>query len=166
MNVNQQNMLQQFFEQQQSNINGFPGVGFQTNQQMPSSFNGPAAGSNPFMTNSNFRQQNGVSNRFGLNENDSFDMQSPQNTQLQQVFPNFMDPRMACFDPRNRPSFDPNGMMPGLDGFTGSSSFPGKIRMGDMATMFGNPAAMAAIQRQRMSMFSQGRDNVSLFSHK
>ena len=167
MNVNQhqqQNMLQQFFEQQQGNINGFPGAGFQTNQQLPSSFNGPSSGSNPFLTNSNYRQQNGMTSRFGMNEqSESFDMQSPPNPQSQQQgFPNFMDPRMGGFDPRNRPNFDPNGLMSGMDGFSGNSSYPGKMRMNEMAAMFSNPAAMAAFQRQRMSMFGQGRENVSV----
>ena len=95
----------------------------------------------------------------------NFDMQSP-NTQ---AFPNFMDPRMSGYDPRSRPNFDPNGMMPpGMDSYGNNSGFSSKMRMNEMAAMFNNPAALAAMQRQRMSsMFTQGRDNVSLliFNH-
>lgn len=158
--MNQQNMMQQFFDQQQANVNGFPGTGFQGNQQIPGSYgNGPTAGSNPYMANSNIRQQNGLS-RYGMNESETFDMQSPSNSQTPPNFQNFMDPRLSGFDPRNRPNFDPNGMMPGMDAFNGNGSFPGKMRMNEMAAMFNNPAALAAFQRQRMAgMFNAGREN-------
>ena len=161
--MNHQNMMQQFFDQQQqqSNMNGFPGSSFQPNQQIPNSYNGPTGGPNPFMANSSFRQQNGLS-RFGMSESDNFDMQSPPiSTQTQQGFPNFMDPRMGGYDPRSRPNFDPNNMMPGMDGYGGNSNYSAKMRMNEMAAMFGNPAAIAALQRQRMNMFGQGRDTVS-----
>lgn len=152
-------MMQQYFDpQQQANMNGYSGApGFQANPQNSSSFNGPTSANNPYMSNPNFRQQNGVS-RFGSgNETENFEgMQSPSNNQNQlQGFPNMMDPRMGAFDPRARPNFDHmSGGMPA--GFNN----PNKMRMNDMAALF-NPAAMAAFQRQRMGMFPQGRENVS-----
>jgi len=162
--MNHQNMMHQFFDQQQqsSSMNGFPGPGFQPNQQIPNSFTGPTGGANSFMGSSSFRQQNGLS-RFGMNDSDNFEMQpNPPNStqQSQQGYPNFMDPRIAGYDPRNRPSFDPNNMMPGMD-YGGNSNYSAKMRMNEMAAMFGSPAAMAALQRQRINMFGQGRDSVS-----
>lgn len=155
--MNHQNMMHQFFDPQQANMNGYSGASnFQSNQQNSSSFNGPTPSSNPYMSNPNFRQQNGVS-RFGSgSDNENFDgMQSPSSNQQnqQQGFPNFVDPRMGGFDSRTRPNFDP--MSGGMHGFASN-----KMRMNDMALF--NPAAMAAFQRQRMGMFPQGRENVSM----
>ena len=49
----------------------FPGAGFQANQQLPVSFgNGPTSGTNPYMGNSNIRQQNGLASRYGMNESE------------------------------------------------------------------------------------------------
>ena len=159
--------MQQFFDpQQQANMNGYSGAsGFQSNQQNTNSFNGPSATNNPYMNNTNFRQQNGIS-RFGAgNEStENFEgMQSPPTNQsLQQGFQNFVDPRISNFDPRNRPNFDP--MSSGMHAFLGNSNNPSKMRVNDMAALFNNPAAMAAYQRQRMGMFGQGRENVGIIS--
>ena len=80
-----------------------------------------------------------------------------------QGFSNFMDPRLNNFDPRSRPSFDPNGATSNMEGY-GTSGFPpgGKIRTNELATaMFNNPAMAAAMQRRRMGMYAPGRENVS-----
>ena len=165
--MNHQNVMQQYFDpqQQQANMNGFPGTpGFQSNQQS-SSFNGPTSNTNPYMTSANNFQQNGVP-RFSsntstsINDTESFDsnMQTAPNSQPQ-MFPNYMDPRMSGYDPRTRPNFDP--MSTGMDAYSGNSNFPNKMRMNEnMAALFNNPAAMAAFQRQRMGMFGPGRDGV------
>lgn len=164
--MNQQNLMQQYFEQQQQNsMNGFPGAGFQPNQQIPSSFNGPTPVSNPYTTNSNFRQ-NGLGGRYS--DNNTFEMHNAnataESTQGGQGFSNFMDPRLNNFDPRNRPSFDPNGATSNMEGYGTSGFAPsGKIRMNELATaMFNNPGAMAAaMQRRRIGMYAPGRENVS-----
>jgi len=166
--MNQQNVMQQqyFDPQQQASMNGFPGAtGFQANQQISSSFNGPTSATNPYMTNANNFRQNGGS-RFNTgagNDSENFDnIQSPNSNAQNQMYPNnFMDPRMSGFDPRTRPNFDP--MSTGMDGF-GNSNYANKMRMNEnMANMFNNPAAIAAFQRQRMGMFNQGREGVCLF---
>ena len=155
--MNHQNM-QQYFDpqQQQANMNGFPGTpGFQSIQSS-SSFNGPTSNTNPYMTSANNFQQNGAprfnSNTSG-NDTESFNsnMQTAPNSQSQ-MFSNYMDPRMSGYDPRSRPNFDP--MSTGMDGYSGGSNFPNKM------ALFNNPAAMAAFQRQRMGMYGQGREGV------
>jgi len=160
--MNQQNLMQQYFDhqqQQQSNMNGFPGVAFSNSQQIPSSFNGPTPPvSNPYAVNSNYRQQNGQ--RF--NDNEPFEMQNPSNPHPTQNFPGYMDPRLAGFDPRNRPAFDPNGVPPNVPEGYASPGFPGgKIRMNEMPAMFNNPAVVAAMQRRRLGLYgpSPGREN-------
>ena len=168
--------MQQYFDpQQQANMNGgFPGTqGFQANQQsISSSLNGPTPTSNAYMTSAGGFQQNGAarfnnntaSNESGENFDSNNSTQNPPNSQAQMFPANYMDPRMGGFDPRNRPNLDP--MSSGMDAFGPNANFPNKMRMNDnMAAFFNNPAAMAALQRQRMGMYGQGRDNVRICVH-
>ena len=154
--------MQQFFDPQQqqtsNNMNGYSAApSFQANQQSSNTFNGPASSANPYMSNSNFRQQNGVSNE----SYDAMQNASPNSqNQQQQGFQNYIDPRIGVYDHRTRPNFDP--MSGGMHGFPSNTPALNKMRMNDLASMFNNPAAMAAFQRQRMGMYGQGRENVSI----
>ena len=104
-----------------------------------------------------------------MSESENFDnLQSPPTSTQTQGFQNFMDPRMSGYDPRNRaPNYDPSNMIAGMEPYSGSGGNPtysAKMRMNDMAAMFGNPAAVAAYQqRQRMSLFGQGRESAVSF---